>query len=272
MVRMKLLWACAVGCGFWFTPTAQAVDVKVTIHNLSPADGVALSPVFLAAHDGTFDMFNTGAAASAAVENVAELGDGTGLLAAVGAAQPSAVATTAIATMGGFGPGIYAPGASGSVMLSLDPAMNRYLSFASMVVPSNDAFVGNDSPTSIQLFDAGGNFVATDFMLTGSDIWDAGTEVNQLLGAAYIVGQDATLGTNEGGVVHAVNLATQFTPYLGGTTPLGATFSTVPGATAGFVSVSFEVVPEPATAVLVGVALCGGMAMGRGRRYPEAVS
>jgi PEP-CTERM motif len=141
--------------------------------------------------------------------------------------------------------------------LSLDPALNRYFSFASMVVPSNDSFVGNDSPTAIPLFDAMGHFVAADFVLTGSDIWDAGTEVNQPTGAAYLVGQDATLGTDENSVVQAVNLATQFTPYLGGMTPLGETFATVPGAGTAFVSVSFSVVPEPSALALASTALCG---------------
>ena len=69
------------------------------------------------------------------------------------------------------GPGSYPPGAEGSLVLSLDPTDNRYLSFLSMVVPSNDAFIGNDDATGIELFDAMGNFVATDFTLTGSNIW-----------------------------------------------------------------------------------------------------
>ncbi len=266
MIRTGLVCVCAVGFVVWLTSPVGAVDVRVTINNLAPADGVAVSPFFVAAHDGTFDMFDSGSAASTGVENLAELGSGADLLSAINSAQPSAVATTAIATSGGFGPGIFPPGTSGSVVLSLDPAMNRYFSFASMVVPSNDSFVGNDSPTSVELFDAMGNFVASNFLLAGSDIWDAGTEVNQVTGAAYIMGQDATMGTDEGGVVNSVNLATQFTPYLGNTTPLGATFSTVPDAGAGFVSVSFEVVPEPNAIALAGLAVCGVLVGGVGRR------
>ncbi len=237
--------------------SALAVNVRVTIRNLSPDGSVALSPFTLAAHDGSFDAFDASSMASAGVENVAELGDGTDYKSEAMTAQATAVLATAIATQGGFGPGIFPPGASGSIVLSLDPAMNRYLSYGSMVVPSNDSFLGNDSPTAVELFDAGGNFVASDFTLTGSNIWDAGTEVNQLFGAAYVVGQDATLGDPENGVVHLANLATQFAPYLGSATPIGNTFSVVPSPTPAVASFSFAVVPEPASITLVGLGALG---------------
>jgi len=126
--------------------TALAVDVRVTIRNLSPDSSVALSPFTLAAHNGSFDAFDVSSAARAGIEDVAELGDGANLSAEATAAPASAAIATAIATQGGFGPGIFRPGASGSIVLSLDPAMHRYLSYGSMVVPSNDAFLGNDSP------------------------------------------------------------------------------------------------------------------------------
>src|SRR3989304_7931827 len=137
--------------------TALAVDVRVTIRNLSPDSSVALPPFTLAAHNGSFDAFDVSSAARAGIEDVAELGDGANLSAEATAAPASAAIATAIATQGGFGPGIFRPGASGSVVLSLDPALHRYLTYGSMVVPSNDAFLGNDSPTVVELFDAGGN-------------------------------------------------------------------------------------------------------------------
>jgi hypothetical protein len=232
------------------------VDLRITITNLSPTGGNALSPFTLAVHDGTFDAFGSGTAAGSGIENIAELGDGTQMISDIAAAQPTALTGTVTASTGGFGPGIFLPGGSGSIVLSLDPAMHRYLSYGSMVVPSNDAFLGNDSPTSVELFDAGGNFVATDLMLTGDRIWDAGTEVNQPLGAAYIVGQDATAGAVEaGGMVHAVDLATQFAPYLGSDVPSGGTFNAAPMAATQIASISFQVVPEPSSLSLLGLGL-----------------
>jgi Spondin_N/PEP-CTERM motif len=265
VLRAPLICASVACLAVLSVSPALAVNVRVTIRNLSASDSVALSPFTLAAHDGTFDAFDAGSAASIGIENVAELGDGTDLLAAINSAQPSAVTATAIATSGGFGPGIFPPGASGSIILTLDPVMNRYLSYGSMVVPSNDSFLGNDSPTAVELFDAGGNFVAADFTLNGSAIWDAGTEVNQLTGAAYVVGEDATLGTDENGVIQLANLATQFSPYVGSSTPVGATFLTAPGAATPVASFSFELVPEPSALVLATMALCG-LVVARRRR------
>ena len=237
--------------------SALAVDVRVTITNLAPADGIAFSPVVVAAHNGSVDLFDSGSAASAGVENVAELGGVATAMGEVTAMQASAVTTPVIANMGGFGPGIHIPGSSGSLVLSLDPTDNRYFSFLSMVVPSNDAFIGNGNPLAHELFDAGGNFVGQDFTLVGSNIWDAGTELNGLTGALYVVGQDGALSPAEGGVVHAEDLGTFQSEFVGQSTPPGAVFNTVPSANAPIISFSFAVVPEPASFALAGLGALG---------------
>jgi hypothetical protein len=181
----------------------------------------------LIAHDGTFDAFDNGmSAVGTGIEDVAEAGDGTDLISEGITAQPTAITDVLIATSGGFGPGIFLPGASGSKVLSLDPSANRYLPYGAMVVPSNDAFLGNGNPIAVELFDAAGNFVASDFTLYGAQIWDAGTEVNQLLGAAYVVGQNGALGDDENGVVH-LDL-TQFALFLNENVPSGGQFTVVP--------------------------------------------
>lgn len=236
--------AGAVVVGFSGLNVAHAVQVQVTIENLAPAGGVALSPFFLAAHDGTFDAFDAGAAASAATQNVAEFGNGGPQIAAFNSAYPAGVATTLVATTNAFGPGIFLPGGAGSVVLTLDPSLNRYLSFGAMVVPSNDFFLGNDSPTAVQLFDAGGNFVASTLTLTGTNIWDAGTEVNAPFGAAFTVGQDATDHVAEGGLITPGG---DFTPYAGAATAAGYSFTSAPAAGSPVARISFAVVPEPAT-------------------------
>ena len=47
-----------------------------------------------------------------------------------------------------------------------------------MTLPSNDGFIGNESGTAYRLFDANGDFIGADFGVIGSQIQDAGTEVN----------------------------------------------------------------------------------------------
>jgi len=170
----------------------------------------------------------------------------------------SAVAAPARNADNSYGPLL--SGATQSVVLAgLDPTDNRYFSYLSMFVPSNDTFIGNDNPLAIQLFDAGGSFVATGFTLTADQLWDAGSEVNGLFGAAFIQGQSAADGADEGSVVTPVNLATAFGFYQGQTTGPGYAYSSSFAADTPIISFAFEVVPEPTTAVLaalVALAAC----------------
>ncbi len=58
--------------GVFASPAAADVlNFKVT--NGQPAGGFSISPVWLGIHDGTFDTFDSGSAASSEVETVAEL-------------------------------------------------------------------------------------------------------------------------------------------------------------------------------------------------------
>lgn len=260
----KAILGSAAVCMSLFTAgavQAAPVQVKVTIESLVPAGGIAFSPFFVAAHDGTFDAFDNGSAASLGVQNVAELGNDADLLTEFAASNPSGVSGTLAATSGGFGPGIFPSGASGSLILNLDSNTHRFFSFGAMAVPSNDFFVGNDSPTGIELFDAGGSFVASDVVLTGSDIWDAGTEVNGLFGAAYVVGQSGADHIDENGVV---TLGADFSTFLGQSTPTGATFTDLPTANGQVARISFSLVPEPASATLMLGALGLGVIRRRG--------
>lgn len=238
---------------------ADIVQVRVTVENLAASNGVAISPVTLAAHDGSFDAFNAGSAAGLGTQRVAEAGDGSIFAGEAQNAFPGVVTGVATATTNAFGPGIFLPGGSGSVILSLDSNTHRFLSYGAMVVPSNDFFIGNDSPTSVELFDGSGNFVAQGFTLTGADVWDAGTEVNQLFGAAFVAGQDGAAHADENGVV---TLGADFGTFLGSTTPAGYTFSDLPGNGA-IVRFSFAVVPAPGSTALLGL---GGLVAARRRR------
>ena len=99
----------------------------------------------------------------------------------------------------------FAPGDSAKVTFRLDPAnpKHRYLSFASMVIPSNDAFVGNSNPTAYPLFDDQGTFIGSSVLRLGSQVYDAGTEVNDETPAnTAFFGQAAPdTGTTENGAI-----------------------------------------------------------------------
>ena len=126
---------------------ADLVKVMVTIDNLAPANSIAFAPLHLGFNNGNFDAFNLGGVAGAAIVSVAEGGAGGAWQAAFGAADPGAVRGT-------IGGPLF-PGASKTAMYMIDTAVNPYFSFAAMAIPSNDFFIGNDSPTEYRLFNGG---------------------------------------------------------------------------------------------------------------------
>ncbi len=236
--------------------SAQAAQVTLSFSNLSAANGAALTPIFLALHNGSFDAFDVGGTASSAIKAVAELGDVSGLASMFATSSEAAaggISTTVTASVNGFGPGVFLPGASGSITLNLDPMKNRYLSYFSMVVPSNDRFIGNDAPTEIELFDAQGNFTGGSFVENGSSIWDAGTELDGAVGAAFAVGSNALDNPAQNGSIQANY---DFTAYAGLSTPAGYSFTNLPGANTPLLQISaVSQVPVPGAAWLFGSAL-----------------
>jgi len=232
---------------------ASAVSVTISLENLSGANGVAFSPFFLGFHAGGYDPFNAGASASSAIQAIAEMGNGAGLAANFSATQPNGQSLTLSASSNAFGPGIFLPGAAGSVTLDLDPVKNRYLSYFAMVVPSNDRYFGNDSPTEIELFNSAGQFTGGVFVETGSDVWDAGTEVDGLFGAAFLVGSSGADHLAQNGLI-GTNF--NFQTYAGGATPAGYNFTNLPSTDTPLLRISaVSSVPIPAPIWLMGSAL-----------------
>ena len=76
---------------------------------------------------------------------------------------------------------VLAPGQSVSRLFTVDTDVNRYFSYVSMVIPSNDAFIANGSPTAHPIFNDLGRWVAEDFTVSGAAVNDAGTELNDEL-------------------------------------------------------------------------------------------
>ncbi len=179
---------------------AQDVRVQVTIENLAPAQGTAQTPVWVGFHDGSFDTFTVGEAASEGLERIAEDGNAGPLsddFDTMTGGSPQAVLPS---PMGPVFPGTKA---SGSFLLDPSDPANRYFSYASMVLPSNDAFVGNDNPMGYPIFDNAGNFIASNFFDTGADVYDAGTEVNDEIPAntAFFGQMAPNTGVTEGGLI-----------------------------------------------------------------------
>jgi hypothetical protein len=162
----------------------QPVRVRVTVENLAPASSVSFAPLRVGFHDGSYDPFNEGETANAATISIAEGGSGNVFFADFGVAQPDALLGSVLPNPAGP----LLPGGSGVAEFTVDPASQRYFTFGSMVVPSNDYFIGNDDPMAYDLFDANGEFMPRVIMQRGSDIWDAGSEVDGAFGAAFLMG------------------------------------------------------------------------------------
>ena len=155
-------------------------SVVVTVENAAPSRGAFQTPVWVGIHDGSFDIYDRdvplgadGLVPAPAVERLAEDGATGPISDEFSIALPFAPQATLVGPSGPL-----APGDRSSITLNVDPSADRYFSYASMVIPSNDAFIANGSPVAHELFDGNGNFVGEDFVVTGTEILDAGTEFN----------------------------------------------------------------------------------------------
>lgn len=150
---------------------ASADEVKVTVTNLAPADGVLLTPVWIGFHNGFFEIYNLGEPVTAGLEQLAEDGDTSAFMDEFLLAQPGGLQVT-------LGSTPLAAGESRSINFEVDLANHQYFSYAAMVIPSNDAFIANASPVAHRAFDTTGRFTPIEIDVYGRDVVDAGTEVN----------------------------------------------------------------------------------------------
>lgn len=254
-IRHHVALAACAATTLLGAPLAQAALVAVTVQveNLAPANGIAFAPLHVGFGNGTFDAFNNGQTATAPIISVAEGGSGSAWQPAFAAAEPQAVR----GTIGG----LLLAGSTASQTFLVDPTLNPFFTFASMVVPSNDFFIGNDSPTQYRLFDAGGNLLVSSILQQASDIWDAGSEAFDPAAAAF-VGNNG-LRTAQNGVV-SFNFA-ELAGFDGLTTGAGYTFtSNLRGDTSIYrISFAAQTVPLPGTAAL---AALGGLLLWLPRR------
>lgn len=248
-------------CAVSATVRAAQVDVTVTIENLAPANSISFAPLRFGFHSGAFDAFNVGETATAPIISVAEGGSGSDWFPAFALAEPAAVLGS---TDGALLPGM----TFSTAKFRVDTTINPYFTFASMVVPSNDFFIGNDDPMAYRLFDAGGNLVLPTISQNAADIWNAGSEAFDPAHAAFLVGGSNPLRTPENSVV-GFNVG-ELSGFNGLTTAPGYVFDSQLGANSEIYRISFGVsaVPEPAeSAAVVAAALGVGACLRLRRRH-----
>ncbi len=162
---------------------AHSAEIEVSLTNVTY--GLHFTPVLVAAHTANSRLFQSGSAATPALQKMAEGGDISELADIVSAAAGNTIINPA--------KGLLAPGATTTAMLSTTGS-NTLLSVTAMLLPTNDGFVGLNSwpiPTEKGTY---------TLMLNA---YDAGTEANNELvvagsGAVNIRGIPAAPGANAG--------------------------------------------------------------------------
>ncbi len=251
----------------------NAEVITVSIENTMASDSFFFTPVWISAHNGGFDSYNTGESAFnfQGITAIAETGN-TAPLSAAFSASGAGVAGGAQATVAAFAfdgdAPVFSPGESTAFDLDVgDSSVNRYFSFASMVVPSNDLFFGNDDATAYEIFNAVGSFTGPLVIeIYGRDVNDNGSEIND---AAH----DAAFSTNDGqslpesGVIRSFFSDAGDGDYLesffGSTTANGATIGSSFRADNLIARITITQVPAPSGAFAL---LGGGLILARRRR------
>ena len=249
------------------TVAAHAGNVTITFENTQATGGFSFTPVWVALHNGGFDSYDGGA-----------LAFDTGLtpIAEDGVTDPirQGFADSAAGLAGGVdgvladttGAPVFSGGESNSITLDAgDTATNRYFSFASMVVPSNDLFIANGNPFAHEVFDVNGNFTGpVEILIFGADVNDNGTEVNDAFGGAAF-SANGGVGADESVVIE--NFFTRpgdadyLNTFIGTSTVDGGTITQAFGA--GDLIGRITIVPTPGAFAAFGLA---GLATLRRRR------
>ncbi|MEW8027203.1 MAG: spondin domain-containing protein [Candidatus Thiodiazotropha sp.] len=139
--------------------TTARVSYELKVTNLTAAQ--PLSPLAVVVHDSSYGMWSVGSSASNGLEQLSEGGDNTELL--------SEAADNSVVTMSGGG--VIAPGQSESLIIEADETSDLALSFATMLVNTNDAFTG------LNAIDVSGMAAGSSRQLL-IRAYDAGTEAN----------------------------------------------------------------------------------------------
>jgi len=153
-------------------PPPAMASFEVTVTNLT--NGQPLSPVAVIAHQSGYAVFTVGAAATAALETLAEGGDNSALIAE---ADADALVMASASGAAPIGP-------AGSETITVDVLQSDLpglsISVSSMLVNTNDAITGLNGASVADM-------MAGDSISWRTIAYDAGTEANTEA-AAYIPG------------------------------------------------------------------------------------
>ena len=251
---------------------ARAGEIQITVTNDQPSGGFALAPVWFGVQNGTFNAFAPGSTASSAIATLAQFGN-TAPLMSLFESQNVGVDTTL--TSGGSLVQ-YLPGQSNSTVLNIsNPSIDQFLSYAGMVVPSNDFFQGNAAP--LQIFNSSGSFLGPiTIQVFGSNIWDSDTEAQSTTTAlTFIQGQTPGTGVqiNNGTITTVLPNSQAFLNSIDGlTTAAGYQISHIPTGSDLIATIQINAVPEPGSIALLGTGAIGLLALvsrSRGVRKPR---
>ncbi|MEL7315888.1 MAG: spondin domain-containing protein [Cyanobacteria bacterium J06559_3] len=204
--RSVIATLLAVGSVTTLASSASAVTLRVSVENLAPENATLLTPTWVGFHDGGFDIYDRGESLDGfpGTESLVEDGATEEISAQFDTVGAGEVQGT-ILGLEGATPGPIDSGEIASLLFEVDETLpsSQYFSYASMVIPSNDAFIANGNPFAHQIFDDAGNFLGADFTILGSQVLDGGTEVNDELPAntAFFGQQTPDTGVDENGVV-----------------------------------------------------------------------
>lgn len=212
--HFRLALTLAVAATVSSNVVAQSTQrLRVEITNNAPDGGVALTPVWVGFHSGSFDSYNGGLTSQPGLEAIAEDGATTLLsnqfndfnattggytyIDNSGPSPADALVRTGDlrdqyridATLGSpTGPPPVQPGESVSqdFVIRTDGS-NQYFSYVSMVLPSNDFFVANGNPLAhslASLYDGSGSISFNIGGFNASPVNDAGTEAESYVTSA----------------------------------------------------------------------------------------
>ncbi len=296
-LKMSYLLTALVSLGL--ASTASALEVIVTVENIAPSNGVAITPVWVGFQSGNFDTYNSGLAALPGLERVAEDGntsvvssqflDFDAVDGGYTYVDNSGVPTSALVRTGDLsdqnrvdgtlaspsGPPPIAPGQSVSQQFTIQTdGSNRYFSYLTMVVPTNDFFLANGDPLARDLSSLYDGVGEISFLIGApGTVNDAGTEEEDFaFSAANGLFPGRGLPAGQGGpdqgpadatsVIQSV-MGDPFAGFLNsaGVDLTGLNFNNY--NTGGIARITITAIPEPGTVVLL---MAGLLALGSTRR------